>query len=104
MPRVRNKARSRNRKRLRQRLFEALGSRCMIRATDACDGRLTADAFEVHHEDGCTWDQRKVNAETRLYRYLRELREGVRLAAACRSCNGALNQATYGLREEREAA
>lgn len=104
MPRVKNKARSARRKQLRQRLFEALGSRCMIRATDACDGRLTVDEFEVHHEDGCTWNHHSVNAETRLYRYLRELREGVRLAAACRSCNGALNQATYGLREERVAA
>ncbi|WP_044279429.1 hypothetical protein [Myxococcus stipitatus] len=84
-------------------LFATLGSRCGIRS-DACAGELTADKFEVHHEDGCTWDQRSVNAETRLYRYLRELRQGVRLAAACRPCNGALNQATYGTREEREAA
>lgn len=103
MPRVKNKARSRRRKDLRQRLFEALGGRCMIRA-EGCDGKLTADTFEVHHEDGCAWNQRMVNAETRLYRYLRELREGVRLAAACRHCNGMLNQATYGTREERAAA
>lgn len=102
-PRVKNKTRSRNRARLRAKLFKALGSRCAIR-TEACVGKLTADKFEVHHEDGCTWNQGSVNAETRLYRYLRELREGVRLAAACRPCNGMLNQYTYGTREERDAA
>lgn len=102
MPRVRNKRRSANRKRLRELLFSLIGGRCTIRATDACSGSVTAAEFEVHHVDGCTWDQRALNAEHRLYRYLRELRKGVRLAAACRSCNAALNQSVYGTRAGEE--
>jgi hypothetical protein len=102
MPRVRNKQRSARRKRLREKLFALLGGRCSIHASDSCGPHLKAEDFEVHHVDGCTWNQRAVNAETRLYRYLRELREGVRLAAACRSCNAALNQSVYGTRAEAE--
>lgn len=48
--------------------------------------------LEVHHVDGCTWNQRALNAEHRLYRYLRELREGVRLDVLCRSCNAAIGR------------
>jgi hypothetical protein len=100
--RVRNKARSRRRARLRAELFQALGNRCAIQATESCAGTVTVKDFEVHHVDGCRWNQRTCNAEHRLYRYLAELRGGVPLAAACRSCNAALNQSVYGTRGEAE--
>lgn len=102
MSRVRNKARSRNRARLRAEIFQALGDRCAIHATDACEGTLTVKTYEVHHIDGCRWDQRACNAEHRLYRYRAELRGGVPLAAACRPCNAALNQSVYGTRSDAE--
>lgn len=92
---VRNKSRSARRARLRRALFDVLGGRC-----STCQG---VDELEIHHVDGCTWNQRERNAEHRLYTYLRELRSGVRLDVLCRSCNGALNQSTYGTRAERGA-
>jgi hypothetical protein len=88
--------RAQNRLRLKRELFRALGAACSL-----CGKRLSVRTLEVHHVDGCTWNQRSVNVEHRLYIYRRELRAGVRLAPACRSCNAARNQATYGTRSER---
>jgi hypothetical protein len=89
------KLRRKRLRRLRARLRAALGGRC---AHCPSTRRL-----EVDHVDGCTWVQRRLNSEHRWYRYWAEYRAGVRLRLLCRSCNGALNQHTHGLRAEREA-
>lgn len=81
---TRNEARAARTARLRAEVFAVLGDRC-FRCEE--DGPL-----EVHHLDGVTWRHSSVNAETRWYRYRRELREGVRLAAACRTCNAEIGK------------
>jgi hypothetical protein len=78
---------------IRKGLRLLLGGRCR-----ECG---TTQKLEIQHVDGCTWVQRKLNTRSRWYRYLKEYREGVRLELLCRSCNGALNQWTYGTREAR---
>jgi hypothetical protein len=53
-----------------------------------CRRYLSFDLLEIDHVDGATWNQRACNAWVRAARYWRELEEGVRLRALCRSCNG----------------
>jgi hypothetical protein len=65
---------------------------------DCCAGCGTRRALEVHHVDGCSWVQRKLNSTDRWRRYLREFKQGVRLQLRCRACNASLNQWTYGTR------
>lgn len=82
--RRRSQARSARRQKLRESLFAVLGGCCSM-----C--KSTSD-LEIHHVDGCTWSHRSLNAEHRLYRYLRELRSGVRLDVLCRSCNASVGK------------
>jgi hypothetical protein len=53
-----------------------------------CRRYLSFDLLEVDHVDGASWNKRACNAWVRAARYWREFKEGVRLRAACRSCNG----------------
>jgi hypothetical protein len=53
-----------------------------------CRRYLSFDRLEIDHVDGASWNKRAVNAWRRVARYWREFREGVRLRALCRGCNG----------------
>lgn len=90
-------ARTRRIRSIRMGLKHLLGGRC-VRCGERKFSRL-----EIDHVDGCTWVQRGVNTETRWYRYLKEYRQGVRLALKCRSCNAAENQHVHGTHAERRA-
>ena len=61
-------------------LFNTLGNRCALCGTDI---ELTVD-----HVDGITWDRNGRNAADRIYKYVAELKEGVRLRLLCNPCNG----------------
>jgi len=50
------------------------------------------ERLEVDHVDGATWSRRGTNSTTRIVRYANEHREGVRLRAACVTCNRSRNQ------------
>ena len=49
------------------------------------------DGLEIDHVDGRDWSPRKLNRWSRVARYWREFHAGVRLRAACRSCNAGYN-------------
>ena len=53
-----------------------------------CHSYLSFDRLEIDHVDGGSWNKRACNAWVRVARYWREFKEGVRLRALCRSCNG----------------
>lgn len=78
---------------LRDMLIEALGNICF-----RC---YSGDNLEIHHVEGCTWNQRTAGRAARHLKYLKEYRAGVPLAVLCRGCNGSLNQHIYGTRDER---
>ncbi len=43
--------------------------------------------LELDHVNGITWDARKVNYSTRIYRFWREYRNDVPLQVLCHDCN-----------------
>lgn len=66
-------------------LYPAGPMRCAI---PNCDCGGTGFDLTVGHIDGCTWDKRAVNEETRLRRYKREIEQGIRLRLECNRGNG----------------
>lgn len=58
---------------------------------------LCSSTFEmaIDHVDGRDWDPAKVNRYTRVRRYWKEHRAGVRLRVLCRKCNGGYNPSKY---------
>jgi hypothetical protein len=52
-----------------------------------CGRDLHASHLEVDHVDGRSWELTALNRWSRVARMWRELAEGVRLRALCRSCN-----------------
>ena len=80
---------------IRHGLKHLLGGRCAL-----CRERRFA-VLEIDHVDGCTWEQKRLNTQSRWYRYLREYRSGVKLRLLCRTCNAAENQWVHGTHAER---
>jgi hypothetical protein len=52
-------------------------------------------ALEFDHLDGRLWEMNRVGSDQRIRVMEREHKAGVRLAGACRPCNGADNQQKY---------
>lgn len=47
--------------------------------------------LQIDHQDGRTWDLRRMNRWARAKRYWREYEDGVRLRALCKPCNAKHN-------------
>lgn len=58
------------------------------RCADCGTRKRSYDALEIDHVEGRDWDPRKLNRWSRIARYWREFKAGVKLRALCRKCNG----------------
>jgi hypothetical protein len=65
----------------RVELIRKLGAKC-----EGCGG-TEIKVLEIDHIDGRTWSARGLCLESRIARYWREFREGVRLRVLCRRRN-----------------
>lgn len=54
-----------------------------------CRRPVPLEELEIDHRDGRTWDGRRLNFLSRIRKQWREYWAGVRLRAACKSCNSA---------------
>lgn len=50
----------------------------------------------VHHVDGKDWDESRMSQHTRVARYWREYRSGVRFSAVCGTCNSRIGSPDGG--------
>jgi len=71
---------------LRIQLLSLLAPR---EACAECEEPVPLEGLEIDHEDGRTWDGRRLNFLDRIRREWREYWRGVRLRALCKSCNSA---------------
>lgn len=87
-------------RKLRDDLIVALGNIC-ANWQHGCE--TPGEGLEIDHVDGCTWEHKRLSWGSRIRRYVREHRAGVRLQILCRRCNGSRNQHTHGTRASRSA-
>jgi 5-methylcytosine-specific restriction endonuclease McrA len=77
----------------RRDLIKRLGGKCVDCGTKGTKG----NGLEVDHPNGRTYNVRKMDASWRVYTYLREEREGVKLEVRCRRCNANAHKKNPGM-------